>query len=82
MRECVLVHNFDGVDVKGGGGGAFRLAGGALAAGDSLTLKSGARELSCCCLTNSELYMGGKEGNGMSTTVFNVLISSRVLRHL
>lgn len=59
---CVLVHNFDGVDVKGGGGGgrASRLTGGALAAGDSLTLKSGTRKLSCCCLANSELYMGGK----------------------
>lgn len=52
---CVLVHNFDGVDVKGGGGGASGLAGGALATGDSLTLKSRAREFSCCCLANSEL---------------------------
>lgn len=51
---CVLVHNFDGVDVKGGGG-ASGLAGGALATGDSLTLKSRAREFSCCCLADSEL---------------------------
>lgn len=50
---CVLVHNFDGVDVKGGG--ASGLGGGALATGDSLTLKSRAREFSCCCLANSEL---------------------------
>lgn len=79
---CVLVHNFDGVDVKGGGGGASGLTGGALAAGDSLTLKSGTRKLSCCCLANSELYMGWEGGNGMITTVFYVLISSCVLRHL
>lgn len=54
MSVCVLVHNFDGVDVKGGGG-ASGLAGGALATGDSLTLKSRAREFSCCCLADSEL---------------------------
>lgn len=49
---CVLVHYFDGVDVKGrGGGGASGLTGGSLVAGDSLT----PGELSCYCLANSEL---------------------------
>lgn len=54
MRVCVLVHYFDGVDVKGRRGGASGLTGGSLAAGDSPT----PGKLSCYCLANSELIQG------------------------
>lgn len=55
----VLVHYFNGVNVKCGGRLSPGLAG-AFSAGHGVTLLSRARKLGCCCLTEGNLEQNGE----------------------